>query len=116
MSQLTLFGHAMDSTLHRPKASDAALLVLAEIAVKEDRYGLDGVPAVGFRKAQLDRLTARGWLTQTRLADLDVEEGPRRLHLTEAGRHQVHAYDMWAESWGYTTVTEYASRVMRGAF
>lgn len=90
---------------------EAMLVILAEVALKEHRYP-EGVPALGFRGAQLDRIAERGLIERVTLPDPDgdVEEGPRRLLLTDAGRAVVELYDAWAEANGWTTMREFVVR------
>lgn len=111
MNQMTLFDLAPAVPARKPTGvPEAALTVLAEIALKEDAYP-DGVPAVGLAKdRQLDRLTEHGFLTRITLPDPDVDEGPRRLHLTPAGRAALDQYDAWAAAGGFTTMRGFVQR------
>ena len=111
--QLTLFdGFEPVAPARKPTGvPEAALVILAEVAIKAPRYP-EGVPAVGFRGRQLDGLAERGLLVRVTLPDPDgdLEEGPRRLHLTDAGRTAVEQYDAWAEAGGFTTMTGFVRR------
>lgn len=90
----------------RPAASDAVLLVLAEVALSID-HGLDdgiGAPAVGLRRRTVDTAVEHGWLTRSHVGDSDTEQGPRRLHITAAGREQLELDVNRAAAGGWVSV------------
>lgn len=93
MAQLALFDLASVEVpaARRPEASDAVLLVLAEVAYLIDHGHDDGIgaPAVGHNRRTLDAAVASGWLTRAYVGDSDTEGGPNRLLLTDAGRYQL---------------------------
>lgn len=88
MTNLDLFGTPVFT--ERP-ASHPCLLVLAEVAYLVDRGLDDGIGAseVGHRKRTVDACERSGWLTRHHVGNSDTEGGPRRLRLTNRGRHQV---------------------------
>ncbi|NUQ89595.1 MAG: hypothetical protein HOQ43_14195 [Glycomyces artemisiae] len=108
--QLALF-EGYDPTPRRPDASDAVLLVLAEVAVSID-FGHDdgiGAPAVGLRARTVDAAVEHGWLVRSYVGDSDTEQGPRRLHITPAGREQIALDDAYATAGGWIGVIHHVT-------
>ena len=105
MTQLTLFGP--EAPPKRPAASDAVLHLLADVRHCTDRdyYGAIGYPEVGQKRRTVDAAIERGWLVRELVGDSDTEGGPRRLHLTDAGRAQVEAHDAWCDHYGWARIT-----------
>ena len=106
-TQLALFiGPAPIIRLRRPDASDPVLLVLAEVAAALDHGHDDGIgaPEVGLRRRTVDTAVERGWLTRSYVGDSDTEQGPRRLHITDAGRAQLAFDDARAAAGGWVSV------------
>ena len=96
---------------------EAQLVILAEVLLKEDRYP-EGVPAVGIAKGyRLDRLAEAGLIDRITLPDPDgdLDEGPRRLRVTDAGRAAVDQYDAWAAASGFSTMRGFVQRHLMGA-
>lgn len=112
-SQLTLFeGYTPTARQPRPDASDAVLVVLAEVAFSIDHGHDDGIgaPAVGLRGRTVDCAVDRGWLTRSYVGDSDTEQGPRRLHITDTGRAQLALDDAHAASGGWASVRRQVTR------
>lgn len=116
MTQLDLFGNAVrhhGPMPARPRATDAQLLILADVAWRED-HGFDGrlgSPVVGFKARALDRMVGLGWLRRTDLGDPDLDGGRLRIHITSEGRKQLamsDACDDWAGATRVSTFVHYA--------
>ncbi|WP_292605917.1 hypothetical protein [Nocardioides sp. REDSEA-S30_B4] len=92
MTQLALFdGYAPPTRL---RASDAVICVLLEVAHCIDAGHDDGIgaPAIGHNKRSVESAVAHGWLTRSYVGNSDTEQGPRRLHITDSGRHQLEHF------------------------
>ncbi|MBA2952146.1 hypothetical protein GON03_19200 [Nocardioides sp. MAH-18] len=111
-AQPALFeGYTPTAKPRRAAASDAVLLVLAEVAVSIDRGYDDGIgaPEVGLRRRTVDAAVERGWLARSYVGDSDTEQGPRRLHLTAAGREQIAFDDAYAVAGGWLSVRQHVT-------
>jgi hypothetical protein len=94
-------------TVRRPDASDAALMLLTDVAwiIDHGYYTDPGAPNLGYHQATVTHCVDNGWLLRHDLDDPDTEGGRRRLLITPHGRRQLTLSDTWNDHHGWSRLS-----------